>query len=138
MEKRVDYAGPRQSARVITPGASHRFVAATDQLEGGTPVVSVMGEIDIATAAAFEHTLLGVAEDRTGEVIVDLSGCSFLDSRGLTALVATRARLERANRPLALVLSNPNVLKIFQLTGFDRQFQIYPSLREAVGAAGSS
>ena len=138
MEKRVNYEGRRQSARVVTPGASQRFVAATDQLESGTPVVSVMGEIDIATAPAFEQTLLGVAEDRTGEVIVDLTGCSFLDSRGLTALVATRARLERANRPLALVLSNPNVLKIVQLTGFDRQFQIYPSLRAATGAAGTS
>jgi anti-sigma B factor antagonist len=138
VEKRVNYVGRRQSARVVTPGASQRFVAATDQLESGTPVVSVMGEIDIATAPAFEQTLLGVAEDRTGEVIVDLTGCSFLDSRGLAALVATRARLERANRPLALVLSNPNVLKIFKLTGFDREFQIYPSLRAAVGAAGSS
>jgi anti-sigma B factor antagonist len=99
-------------------------------------VVSVMGEIDLATAPTFERTLLGVAEERTGEVIVDLTGCSFLDSRGLTALVATRARLVRSRRPLVLAVSNPNVLKIFTLTGFDRQFQIYPSLRAAVGAAG--
>jgi anti-sigma B factor antagonist len=137
VEQRVNYASSGHSARVVTPGASQRFVAATEQLEGGTPVVSVMGEVDIATAPAFEQTLLGVAEDRTGEVIVDLTGCSFLDSRGLTALVATRARLERSHRQLALVLSNPNVLKIFELTGFDRQFQIYPSLRAAVGPAGS-
>ena len=134
MEQRNNYVSTSQSTRVVTPGASQRCVAATDQLEGGTPVVSVVGEIDIATAPAFEQTLLGVAEDRTGEVIVDLTGCSFLDSRGLTALVATRARLQRSHRALALVLSNPNVLKIFQLTGFDRHFQIYPSLGAAVGA----
>jgi anti-sigma B factor antagonist len=137
VDKRVSYAGTGRSTRVVTPGASQRFVAATEQLKSGTPVVSVMGEIDIATAPAFEQTLLGVAEDRTGDVIVDLTGCSFLDSRGLTALIATRARLERAHRPLALVLSNPNVLKIFRLTGFDQQFHIYPSLGAAVVAAGS-
>ena len=135
MEERVDHAGARRLARVVTPRASQRFVAATEQLESGTPVVSVMGEVDLATAPAFEQTLLGVAEDREGEVIVDLTGCSFLDCRGLTALVAMRARLERSHRALVLVLSNPNVLKILQLTGFDRRFRIYPSLKAAVGAA---
>jgi anti-sigma B factor antagonist len=134
VEQRVDHAGARRFARVVTPGASQRFVAATEQLESGTPVVSVMGEVDLATAPAFEQTLLGVAEDRAGEVIVDLTACSFLDSRGLTALVATRARLERSHRALTLVLSNPNVIKIFELTGFDRKFRIYSSLRAAVGA----
>ena len=114
-----------------------RFVAATKQLDSGTPVVSVMGEVDLATAPTLERTLLGVAEDRTGEVIVDLTGCSFLDSRGLTALVATRARLERANRHLALVLSNASVLKIFQITGFDELFAIYPSLGAAVDGVGN-
>lgn len=124
--------GSGRSARRVTPGASQRFVAATEQLDCGTPVVSVMGEVDRVTATALEQTLLGVAEDRTGEVIVDLTGCSFLDSRGLNALVETRARLERLDRPLALVLSNPNVLRIFQITGFDELFEIYSSLGAAV------
>jgi anti-sigma B factor antagonist len=79
-----------------------------------------------------EQTLLGVTEDRTSEVIVDLTGCSFLDSRGLGALIATRARLERSNRGPALVLSNPSVLRIFQITGFDELFEIHPSLGAAV------
>jgi anti-sigma B factor antagonist len=127
---------PRRSARRVTPGASQRFVAATEQLDSGTPVVSVTGEVDLATAPALEQTLLGVVEDRAGELIVDLSGCSFLDSRGLRALIATRERLERSNRPLALVLSNPSVLKIFQITGFDELFEIYPSLGAVVDGDG--
>jgi anti-sigma B factor antagonist len=118
--------------RGISAGTRQTFVAATKQLDDGTPVVSVMGEVDLATVPALEQTLLGVAEDRTGEVIVDLTGCSFLDSRGLGALLATRARLERSNRRLALVLSNRSVLRIFQITQFDELFEIYPSLGAAV------
>ena len=72
-----------------------------------------------------------------GEVIVDLTGCSFLDSRGLGALVATRARLEHSNRRLALVLSNPSVMRIFQITQFDELFEIYPSLAAAVNGNGN-
>lgn len=96
-----------------------------------------MGEVDLATARAFERTLLDVAEDGTREVIVDLTGCSFLDSRGLGALVAARARLERSNRQMALVLSNPNVMRIFKITHFDDRFNMYPSVAAAVNGNGN-
>jgi anti-sigma B factor antagonist len=99
---------------------------------GGAAVVSVTGEVDLATTPALEQTLRGVTDDRTDEVIVELTGCTFLDSQGLSALVATKGRLERSNGRLALVVSNPSVLKIFQITQVDEPFQIYPSL----GAAG--
>ncbi len=127
--------GLRRSSRRVTPGASQRFVAATEQRDGRAPVVSVMGEVDLSTALALEQTLLGAVEDGKGGVIVDLTGCSFLDSRGLRALIATRARLERSNRRLALVVSNPSVLRIFQMTQCDKLFEIYPSLRAAVHPA---
>jgi anti-sigma B factor antagonist len=128
---------PTRSARHVTPGASHRFVVATEQLDGGIPLVSVSGEVDLATAPALERTLRDAAEDQTGEVIVDLTCCSFLDSRGLTALLATRDRLGHSDRSLGLVLSNPHVLKIFQITGFDQIFEIYPSLGAAVNHNGN-
>ena len=114
------------------PGASQTFVAATEQLETGEPVVSVTGEVDLVTARAFEQTLVDMAQDQTGEVIVDLTRCSFLDARGLGALLATRGRLRHSNRRMALVLSTPNVKRIFQITRFDELFEIYPTLTAAV------
>jgi len=116
---------------VHASGVRQRFVAAVAQFDDGTPVVSVMGDVDIATAPALERRLLDVTEAGTGEVIVDLTGCSFLDRRGLGALVAARGRLKRSHRSLALVLSNPSILRIFQITHFDDWFEIYPSLRAA-------
>jgi anti-sigma B factor antagonist len=133
----TDSTGLRRSDRRVTPGASHRFVAATEQLENGAPVVSVLGEVDLATAPAFAQTLLGATEDWTGEVIVDLTACSFLDSRGLGALLATRGRLEHSSRRLALVLSNRSVMRIFQITQFDELFEIYPTLAAAVKGNGN-
>ena len=64
-------------------------------------------------------------------MIVDLAGCTFLDSTGLRALVGIRERLERSNRRLALVLCTPGALRILQVTGFDERFEIYPSLGAA-------
>jgi anti-sigma B factor antagonist len=104
------------------------FVAATAQLDNGTPVVSVMGEIDLATAPVLKRTLLQTAETGTPEVVVDLTGCRFLDSHGLRALMEAKGRLERSDRSLALVVSSPIVMRVFQLTQFDKSFDIYPSL----------
>jgi anti-sigma B factor antagonist len=102
----------------------------------GPHVVSVMGEVDVATAPALEQTLLGVADAHADDVIVDLTGCSFLDSQGLSALIEARGRLKRSNRRLALVLSDPRVLKIFEITRFNEPFEIHASLGVAVERHG--
>ena len=120
-----------QGTRWATPGPRQRFAAAIAQLENGTPVVSVMGELDLAAVPGFERTLLDVTEAATGAVIVDLSRCTFLDSRGLRVLTATRQRLERSGRSLALVAAGPIVMRIFRFTGLDECFEIYPSLDAA-------
>jgi anti-sigma B factor antagonist len=125
---------PVPAGSPIPPWPSDEFAASTEQLDSGTPVISVTGELDLATVPALERTLRSAAEGRRGEVIVDLTACSFFDARGLALLNETRARLARSNRVLALVLTRPTDLKIFRITGFDRRFPIYPSLRAAVDA----
>jgi anti-sigma B factor antagonist len=119
-----------------TPGETQAYVAETEHLEGGIPVVSVMGEVDMATAPAFEETLLEAADNGTNEVIVDLTACSYFDSTGLKALLATRRHFERLERRLSLVVSNPNMMEIFRITGFDRRFHIHPSLGSALSGGG--
>ena len=51
----------------------------------------------------------------------------------VNATEEARAKLERSNRSLALVLGNPTVKKVFQITKFDESFEIYPSLGAAAG-----
>ena len=132
---RADSKAAGRSARRVSPGAGRRFFAETEQIDGG-PLVSVMGDVDLAAAPALERTLLSAADQR-GELIVDLSNCSFLDSRGLAALIVAWEHLDRSSRPLAVVVSNPHVLRVFQITGFDELLEIYPSLGAAVNGSGN-
>jgi anti-sigma B factor antagonist len=130
--------GLDMAARASSPAAGGRmFVAATEQLDRGTHVVRVMGEVDLATVKELKQALHDARVSRTGAVIVDLTGCTFLDSSGLRALLETRERLERASRRLALVLSTPGVLRIFQITALDDVFEIHPSLGAAVDVDGA-
>lgn len=127
---------PRRSAPRVTPASPPTFVAATEWLDSGVPVVSVTGELDLATAPALEETLLALSDDPPGAVIVDLARCSFIDLRGLRVLLAARERLERLNRPLALVVGNSSLLRVLKITRVDALFAIYPSLTAAAAGNG--
>jgi anti-sigma B factor antagonist len=47
-------------------------------------------------------------------------------------------RLRGQEGQLSLVCSDRNIAKIFEITGLDRVFQIYPARDEALAAAGAS
>ena len=62
------------------------------QLDGGCVLISVVGEFDLLLHASFVEA----AELGGGEVVVDLSETTYLDSSGLRALViGNRDALER-------------------------------------------
>ena len=123
--------GSGRLTRGFAAASPPTFVASTEWLDNGVPVISVTGELDLATAPALEDSLNAVPEDAAGAVIVDLERCSFIDLRGLRVLLAARERLQRSSRPLALVVRNPNLLRVFSVTRVSALFLIYPSLAAA-------
>jgi len=126
-------AAPEPCALSLVPEPSMAFVVSTEWLASGVPVVSVIGELDLATTPTLEDTLLTLPDNGAEAVIVDLLRCGFIALGGLRVLVAARERLERSNRPLVLVVDNPSMLRVFQITRIDALFEIYPSLAAADG-----
>lgn len=58
----------------------------------GTVIVTVAGEVDMATAPALYTALVTALSDHAPTVIdIDLSACTFLDCSGIRALVSARA-----------------------------------------------
>lgn len=98
----------------------------------GYTLVTVTGECDMTTAPQLSDAIIGESAPETSRTIVTLTGVRFLDSAGLLALVKARVRLARQNKGLALVNPGPNVTKIFDLTGADTVFRIYPTLAAAL------
>lgn len=108
------------------------FDAASESLDRGIHVVSVRGEVDLATGPEFERALGAVPEDGVESVIVDLSDCSFMDSTGLHLLTRTQRRFDSAGGRVAVVSANRSVLRLFGITGLDEVFAIYPSRAAAL------
>ena len=61
------------------------------------------------------------------KVVVDLSAVSFLDSTGLGVLVQALNESTEAGGSLRLVVTDPNVLKVFEVTALDDVFGIHGS-----------
>jgi anti-sigma B factor antagonist len=110
----------------------------TEQLGPEAYVISLKGEVDLYTAPEFKQQLLEVIGQGGREVIVDFTGTTFIDSTTLGVLVGGVKRLRTNDGQLSLVCNDRNITKIFEITGLDRVFTIYPTRDEAVSKLSAS
>jgi len=110
----------------------------TAQLGPDAYVISLKGEVDLYTAPEFKQQLLEVIGQGGKEVIVDFSDTTFIDSTTLGVLVGGVKRLRSNDGQLSLVCNDRNITKIFEITGLDRVFTIYPTRDEAVSKLSAS
>ena len=97
-------------------------------------VVDLEGEVDIYSAPRFKEVLLQSIEQGAQRIIVDLAKVTFIDSTALGVLVSGAKRVRPQNGTLDIVCADDNITRIFEITGLDRIFGIYPSRKEALEA----
>ncbi|TML61708.1 MAG: STAS domain-containing protein [Actinobacteria bacterium] len=114
------------------------FDIKTEQLGDDAYVIALAGEVDLYTAPEFKQQLLEVIGQGGKQVIVDFSDTTFIDSTTLGVLVGGVKRLRTNEGQLSLVCSDRNITKIFEITGLDRVFTIYPTRVEAVANVKSA
>jgi anti-sigma B factor antagonist len=54
--------------------------------------IALLGELDLASADELDAVIRDAEETEVGQIVVDLSGVSFLDSTGLRALLSAKMR----------------------------------------------
>jgi anti-sigma B factor antagonist len=92
------------------------FQATVSPSGSGGSVVTVFGELDIATADDL-RPVLEEALDSPGDVEMDLRGVTFVDSSGIAVLVWAAWRLRHQDRLLRLRGARPRIRNIFDLAG---------------------
>lgn len=83
-------------------------------------ILTVAGEIDVATAPNFTLGLLAAMQSGNNPVTVDLSECTFMDSTGIGALVTVL----RSGHRLVLLHPTEAVRRVLQLSGLDELVDI--------------
>jgi anti-anti-sigma factor len=84
--------------------------------ESDAIVVSLTGELDLATVEIFERHLREAQSTRPAKLIVDLTGLGFMDSTGLQTLLRARERANETDYELALRRGPQQVHRVFELT----------------------
>ena len=101
---------------------------------GSAEVVTVRGEVDMSSGLTLILRLNSVIRGGEGDVVVDLCAVTFMDSSGIRLLVNAFKRLKRENRRFAIVCPSGPVLRVFDVTGLVRVFDIYPTVEAAIKA----
>jgi anti-sigma B factor antagonist len=101
--------------------------------EPGYVIVSVAGEIDIATVARLRERLTALAVGGL-PLVADLDQVSFIDATGLGALAVAARQAAAHGVSLHVVCSRPQTRRLFRVTGLDRHVPLARDLAEALGA----
>jgi anti-sigma B factor antagonist len=110
------------------------FRISTAHLADDAYIVSLGGDVDLATAPHLEGELAGLTDAGARRVVVDLAGAAFIDSTVLGVLLKALTRLDARSGELVLVSDDVRILKIFEVTGLGRVFRIEPTLTGAIDA----
>ena len=86
---------------------------------GRTSVITVSGELDLASSAALEEELEHTVASGTEGVVVDLRELEFMDSTGLSSLVKAHQRAEGLGKQFGVVRGPQQVQRLLSLTGVE-------------------
>jgi anti-sigma B factor antagonist len=100
--------------------------------EPGYVVVSVAGEIDVATAAQFREQLASVISGGARRVVVDLARVTFMASAGIGVLTGTHRVLAAQSGSLVLASPSPAAGRVLSLAGVDQVIPVTGSVADAV------
>jgi anti-anti-sigma factor len=97
-------------------------------------VVAFHGELDGAAAADLSARIGEVLAMPEGALLIDLSGCTFIDSLGVAALVRASKAMWGQGRQVTVAASHPQVRRILELSGADSLVRVWWTRDEAVTA----
>ena len=95
-------------------------------------VVVLSGELDAHTATQLRALLAEQLLAGPGNLVVDLSELSFIDSAGLATLIAADKGTRRAGMKLVLAAPAPSVRQVLTITGIDAVLATADTVDEAL------
>jgi anti-sigma B factor antagonist len=104
----------------------------TQKPREGVAVIRLGGEVDVYTSPRVKQEILDLLNGGISKIVVDLTGVDYLDSTGLGVLIGGLKRSRERDGDLKLICDNVRILRIFEITGLTKIFDIYRTEAEAL------
>jgi anti-anti-sigma factor len=107
------------------------FSIADSRLEDGAFLVTIAGELDIATVALVRERLAALAEAGARRIVADLRDVAFIDSTGLAAFV--HAKVRQGDGSITLVMEPDSYARlIFEVAGLVDVIDVVDTVDDAL------
>ena len=107
------------------------------EVENGVWVLDLHGDLDLSTVDALSDAVDAIVPEHPRGVAVDLADVPFMDTSGISALVAAKKRLQKTGAFLAVLQPHPMPRSLLQVTNLDRLLLMSGSVTEASGRAAA-
>ncbi|MFJ5265234.1 STAS domain-containing protein [Streptomyces sp. NPDC088387] len=98
------------------------------------PVMELTGELDYGSSSQVRDALPRLTLEPGRQLVVDLSGITFCDSSGITALLAARNHALAARADIVLATVPGHISRVFTVVGLDQVFTMHPTAEAAEAA----
>jgi anti-anti-sigma factor len=98
----------------------------------GIQIVHPPGELDLATAGSLAAQGCAAIARHARLLLLDLTGLSFCDARGLSALVTIANHADKTGCRYGLIAPQPPVAKLLRITGLDQRMPVFATTGDAL------
>jgi anti-sigma B factor antagonist len=102
--------------------------------EGDAYVVDLTGEIDVYTSPKVKDAITELIDQEHYNLVINLEKVRYIDSTGLGVLIGGLKRVREHGGSVSLVCTNPQIKKIFDITGLVKIFGIFDDEQSAMKA----
>ena len=103
-----------------------------EDLTESISLVGLSGRLDQTVTPEIEAALLKEFDEGSGQLIVDMSEVSYVNSGGLRCLLTAWRKANEIDGQIVLCSLRDRVAEVFEIVGFDKVFEIYETRNEAV------
>ena len=104
---------------------------APPEVGDGICVVQLIGEIDVFASSEVKSALVGLIKEGRKLLVVDFAKVAYIDSTGLGALVAAQKGARDNGGSMAVVCTNQQIRRIFEITGLVKVFGMFDDVASA-------
>lgn len=102
--------------------------------DAGVTILNLSGEIDVGCASHFRKTIMNLIEQDAERLLVNLSDVIYIDSAGLSVLIAAHRKAQKENRKFGLCNPQQPVRQVFNITGVNKVMLLYPNVEAGIHA----